>query len=137
METLTNPKTESPANAQPAPALTGLTEAEATARRERGDGNNVHIKTSRSYWDIVRQNVFIFINIVLFVIGFIMILFGLWGDAFVSVGVVMLNVVVNVVQEFRAKAKLDKIALLTRPKATISAMVRRKQLIRVKSCSVI
>ncbi len=97
----------------------GLTDDEAQRRRERGQGNDIKIKTSRSYWEILRQNMFTFINNVLFFIGFIMILLGLWGDAFVSVGVVMLNVVVGIVQEFRAKAKLDKISLLTRPKATI------------------
>lgn len=99
--------------------MTGLTEQEVIQRRERGDGNNVKIDTSRSYWDILRQNLFTFINMVLFIIGLVLILFGLWGDAFVSVGVVAINVVVSVVQEFRAKAKLDRIALLTRPKATI------------------
>lgn len=97
----------------------GLSEAEATARRERGEGNNVKIQTSRTYGQILSQNVFTFINMALFFIGFVMILLGLWGDAIVSVGVIMMNVVVSVVQEFRAKAKLDRIALLTRPKATV------------------
>ncbi len=104
---------------QEPPVMTGLTEAEASARRKRGDGNDIRIETSRSYWDILRQNLFTFINIVLFTIGAFLILLGLWGDAIVSVGVVMMNVVVSVVQEFRAKAKLDKIALLTRPQATV------------------
>ncbi len=100
-------------------SLRGLTEEEAIRRRENGQGNNVRIDTSRTYWQILWQNFFIFINVVLFTIGVVMILLGLWGDAFVSVGVVLLNVIVNVVQEFRAKAKLDRIALLTRPKATV------------------
>ena len=103
----------------PASGLHGLTEAEANERRARGEGNNVRIQTGRTYGQILRQNVFTFINSVLFLIGFIMILLGLWGDAFVSVGVVMMNVVVSVVQEFRAKRKLDQIALLTRPRAAI------------------
>lgn len=100
-------------------ATTGLTEAEAIARRERGEGNNVKIQTSRTYGQILSQNVFTFINMALFFIGFLMILLGLWGDAIVSVGVILMNVVVSVVQEFRAKAKLDRIALLTRPKASV------------------
>ncbi len=104
---------------EPASGLHGLTEAEASERRARGEGNNVRIQTGRTYGQILRQNVFTFINSVLFLIGFIMILLGLWGDAFVSVGVVMMNVIVSVVQEFRAKRKLDQIALLTRPRAAI------------------
>jgi cation-transporting ATPase E len=110
---------EAPTTPIAIPLPIGLTDDEAQRRRERGQGNDIKIKTSRSYWDILRQNTFTFINNVLFFIGFIMIMLGLWGDAFVSVGVVMLNVVVGIVQEFRAKAKLDKISLLTRPKATI------------------
>ncbi|TVR20610.1 MAG: HAD family hydrolase [Anaerolineaceae bacterium] len=107
------------AQTYPASGLRGLTDAEAARRREDGRGNNVRIDTGRTYWQILWQNFFIFINVVLFIIGVFMIVLGLWGDAVVSVGVVMLNVVVNVAQEFRAKAKLDRIALLTRPQATI------------------
>lgn len=105
--------------ALPLEELQGLTEEEAKARRARGQGNNVTITTGRTYLDILRHNVFTFINSILFFIGFLMVLLGLYEDAFVSVGVVMSNVVVGVVQEFRAKRKLDHIALLTRPKATI------------------
>ena len=99
--------------------LIGLSEQEVIIRRERGDGNNVHIQTGRTYQQILKQNFITFINIALFVIGLVMILFGLWGDAFVSVGVIALNIIVSVVQEFRAKRKLDKIALLTRPQSTV------------------
>jgi cation-transporting ATPase E len=99
--------------------LRGLTEPEAAARRASGQGNDAVIQTGRTYDQILRQNLFTFINVVLFAIGFVMILLGLWGDALVSVSVVLLNVVISVTQEFRAKRKLDQIALLTRPKATV------------------
>ncbi|MCU0482171.1 MAG: HAD-IC family P-type ATPase, partial [Anaerolineae bacterium] len=56
---------------------------------------------------------------ILFVIGAVMIAIGRWGDAFVSVGLIALNVVIGVFQEIRAKRQLDAIALLTRPKITI------------------
>ncbi len=99
--------------------VVGLTEEEVLKRREQGQGNNVSIDTSRTYGQILRQNFFTFINSVLFAIGILMVFLGLTGDAVVSVGVVMMNVVVGVAQEFRAKAKLDRIALLTRPKVTV------------------
>ena len=41
------------------------------------------------------------------------------GDALVSLGVISANVLVSVVQEIRAKRTLDRIALLTRPQATV------------------
>ena len=97
----------------------GLTEEEVLRRREQGQGNNVTIDTSRTYGQILIHNFFTFINTVLFAIGILMVLLGLYGDAVVSVGVVMMNVVVGVAQEFRAKAKLDRIALLTRPRITV------------------
>jgi cation-transporting ATPase E len=101
--------------------ITGLTEAEAQLRRRRGEGNNVQLQTSRSYSDIVRQNVFAFINIILFAIGVILISIGRVEDAIVSVLIILMNVVIGVAQEIRAKRKLDRIALLTRPKV---AMIR-------------
>jgi cation-transporting ATPase E len=104
---------------EPASALRGLTEQEALARRARGQGNIVSTPTSRSYWQIVRENVFTFINICLFGLGLALALLGRYGDALVSTAVISLNVLVSVVQEVRAKRTLDRIALLTRPTATL------------------
>ena len=99
--------------------IQGLSESEVIARRARGQGNNVQFQTSRSYATILRQNAFTFINTVLFAIGIVLVLLGRSGDAAVTAGLVLMNVVVGVVQEGRAKRKLDQIALLTRPKAMV------------------
>lgn len=99
--------------------LSGLTDQEAAARRARGQGNNAHIQTGRTYADILRENVITLINVIMFVIGAVMIALGRYGDAFVSVGLILLNVVIGVYQEARAKRQLDKIALLTRPQVSV------------------
>ena len=99
--------------------IQGLTEAEAAARRARGQGNDARLKTSRSYIDILRQNVFTFINIILFTIGALLVAIGRVQDAVTSVGLIFLNIIIGVYQEARAKRQLDQIALLTRPKATV------------------
>ena len=99
--------------------LGGLSESEVVARRARGLGNAVRLQTSRSYLQILRRNAFTFINTVLFSIGLVLILMGRTGDAVVTAGLVLMNVVVGVVQEGRAKRTLDRIALLMRPKATV------------------
>jgi cation-transporting P-type ATPase E len=98
---------------------TGLTEAEAQRRRAAGQSNEMPLKTSRSYGRIVRENVFNFINNVLFFLGALLIALGRYLDALISVGVVALNTVVSLIQEIRAKMLLDRIAILTRPKATV------------------
>lgn len=101
------------------PDLTGLTEAEAQKRRANGEGNVIISRTTRTYWQILRTNLLTFINIVLFIIGAIMVSLGLYSDALITVGVAFLSVIINVVQEFRAKYQLDRISLLTRPQVSI------------------
>jgi cation-transporting ATPase E len=100
-------------------AIVGLSEAEVMARRQQGQGNVVQFQTGRTYLQILRKNAFTFINTVLFAIGIVLVLMGQMGDAVVTAGLVVLNVIVGVYQEGRAKRKLDQIALLTRPKATV------------------
>ncbi|MDX1995933.1 MAG: HAD-IC family P-type ATPase [bacterium] len=102
-----------------APVLRGLSESEAQARRQRGEGNNIRLATSRSYGDIIRNNLFNLMNIILFTIGAVMVFIGRPGEAITSVGLIVLNVGVGIVQEVRAKRQLDKIALLTRPKISV------------------
>ena len=62
---------------------------------------------------------FSFINVLLFAIAIMLIALGLYSDAIITAGLVLFNVVVGIVQEARAKWKLDSIALLNRPTATV------------------
>ena len=88
------------------------------ARRAAGLGNVAPPSTTRSYRQILRQNVFTFINTVLYATSIGLIAMGLWGDALVTTGLVLLNVAIAVFQEARAKRTLDHITLLTRPRVT-------------------
>src|SRR5215469_8334561 len=97
----------------------GLSEAAARALLAEESQRWKPPPASRSYWEIIRENVFTFINICLFGLGLTLLLLGRIGDALVSTGVISLNVLVSVVQEVRAKRSLDRIALLTRPKASV------------------
>jgi cation-transporting ATPase E len=99
--------------------ICGLDEAEVRTRRERGEGNEYHLPTSRSLVDILRENVFTLINLVLFTLGAVLVSLGRVSEGLTSVSLIFMNVVVGVVQEVRAKRKLDRIALLMRPKITV------------------
>lgn len=99
--------------------LMGLTEAEVLARRSAGQGNNVSLQTSRSYRQIFQENLFTFINMVFFSISLVMFLLGRFSDGVLVVIVIFGGVLVNICQEIWAKQKLDEIALLHRPKATV------------------
>jgi cation-transporting ATPase E len=97
----------------------GLTTAEVEARRLAGQTNAAALPTSRSYVRIVRDNVFTFINGVLFGLAVALIALGRGSDALVSVGVVAINMTVGLVQEIHAKLVLDRIAVLARPDVTV------------------
>jgi len=104
---------------QVGPTLRGLTREEVLARRAAGQGNDVRLETTRSYGQILRANAFTFINVVLYATSGVLVGMGLYGDALVTAGLVLLNVAIAVFQEGRAKHKLDRIALLTRPSVTV------------------
>ncbi|MCU0566798.1 MAG: HAD-IC family P-type ATPase [Oculatellaceae cyanobacterium Prado106] len=100
-------------------ALFGLKESDVIARRASGLGNNVKLQTSRSYGQIFRENLFTFINAIFFAISLVMFLLNRVGDGILVVVVIFGGVLVNIYQEIWAKRQLDRIALLSRPKATV------------------
>lgn len=99
--------------------MKGLTSEEVTQRRNEGKVNNSEVKTSRTYTDIILKNTLIPFNIVLFILGAALLLLGNAISAISATGVVILNIIISTFQEIRAKHRLDKISLLTRPKVTV------------------
>src|SRR5689334_5200592 len=93
--------------------LSGLSAAEVQDRRDRGRTNAVSITNTRTYLEIVRRNAFTLINVVLYATCALLIAIGLYGDALVTVGLVLFNVVISIVQEIRTKRTLDRISVLT------------------------
>lgn len=107
------------ARTNPALALRGLTEAEAARRRAVGQGNDVPIPAGRTYWEIFRRNAFSPLYAVLLAVAALLVAVGLHVDALVTAGPIIVYVIVGVGQEVRAKLQLDRISLLTRPRARI------------------
>jgi cation-transporting ATPase E len=105
-------------SSQPIDPTRGLSEQDVIQRRTQGLGNVLPPPTGRTYAQIIRENIFTFINVVIFALAVGLVLVGRAGDAVVSLAVISLNILVSVVQEIRAKRTLDQIALLTRPTAT-------------------
>ncbi|HEU4673390.1 MAG TPA: HAD-IC family P-type ATPase [Candidatus Limnocylindrales bacterium] len=97
----------------------GLSAAEVRRRRERGLGNPPSPPSTRTYGQIVRENVFTFVNDILFVLAAALALLGRPLDGLVSLGVIGTNIVVGVVQEVRAKRVLDHIAAVQVPTARV------------------
>src|ERR687886_550791 len=99
--------------------ISGLSENEVATRKARGEVNAPPPAPGRTYRQIFIENVFSFINNVFYTLCLLLVLLGRPFDAILPMAVVAANVAVSVFQEVRAKRKLDKIALLTRPTAKV------------------
>ncbi|MDD4885927.1 MAG: HAD-IC family P-type ATPase, partial [Thiomonas sp.] len=94
----------------------GLTDAEVRARIARGDVNRVAMPTSRTALEIVRANVLTRFNAILGALFVVIVTTGPWQDALFG-GVLVVNTLIGIVQELRAKRTLDRLALVSQPKA--------------------
>jgi P-type E1-E2 ATPase len=95
----------------------GLSQAEAERRlQERGPRHEP--ETSRSTASIVRANVVTPFNAILLVLGVLTLAFADWRDA-LFLGIIVSNSAIGIWQELRAKRKLDDLAALVAPRATV------------------
>lgn len=97
----------------------GLSLEDVEARRTAGEGNNVQSRTGSTYGEIVRRNLLTFINVTLLGIGIVLISLGQVRDAVLTSSLAVVTAIIGIVQEIRAKRRLDSIALLNRVKTTV------------------
>jgi cation-transporting ATPase E len=101
------------------PALTrGLSSVEVAERVARGQTNAIELTTTRSVSQIVRANVLTRFNALLGGMLVIILLVGPIQDALFGF-VLIANASIGIVQELRAKRTLDRLTLLTAPRARV------------------
>lgn len=105
----------------------GLTRAEVAERVALGQTNDVKEAASRSYWHIIRGNVFTRFNAILGTLFVVIVVFGQLRDALFGM-VLLANTFVGIVQEVRAKWTLDRLSVLSAPKARV---VREGEVVEV------
>ena len=96
----------------------GLSVAEVTERVARGAVNRVKDRTSRSVASIVRENVLTLFNAIIVGASVIVLLFGDLRDGIFG-GVMIINAVIGIVSELRAKRTLDSLAIVDAPQASV------------------
>jgi cation-transporting ATPase E len=96
--------------------LDGLDEGQVQERVARGDVNDVPPLSSRTVWQIVRANVFTPFNALLGGLLAVILVVGPLQDALFG-GVLVANAAIGIVQELRAKRTLDRLTVLTAPRA--------------------
>jgi cation-transporting ATPase E len=99
-------------------ADTGLTARDVEDRVRRGLLNAVPPVPSRTVSDIIRANVFTRFNLLMGILLAIVLACGAWKDALFGF-VVVANALIGIVQELRAKHTLDRLAVLSAPKALV------------------
>ncbi len=101
-----------------ADAVGGLSSADVAERVTNGQTNAFKDATSRSAWSIVRANTLTLFNGIIAACFLVLLLLGRWQDALFGFTAIA-NVLIGSVQEFRAKAALDRLALLHAPSARV------------------
>jgi cation-transporting ATPase E len=97
---------------------TGLSDAEVAARIADGKTNDVPSRASRSVADIIKANVFTRINAILGVLFAIVLATGSLINGLFGL-LIVANSAVGIIQELRAKATLDKLAIVGQAKPTV------------------
>jgi cation-transporting P-type ATPase E len=105
------PVTETPA--------AGLTSAQVAERRSRGLGNTGGERVSRSVAEILRANILTRFNFILGVLLAVILAVGEPQDALFGI-VLVANALIGIAQELRAKATLDRLAVLSAPRVRVT-----------------
>jgi cation-transporting ATPase E len=97
----------------------GLTAAEVAERVAQGRVNRVPDAPTRTTAEIIRANVLTPVNLVIGVLLVMVVVADGIGPDMLFAGVIVSNSVIGIVQELRARAALDRLAVLTAPRARI------------------
>ncbi|MFL6243765.1 MAG: HAD-IC family P-type ATPase, partial [Acidimicrobiia bacterium] len=97
---------------------TGLAEAEVRERVERGETNASAERSSRTFGEILRANIFTRFNAILGVLLVVILAVGHPQDALFGI-VLVSNALIGIVQEVRAKRTLDQLAVLSEPRVRV------------------
>ena len=98
--------------------MTGLTNEQVQQRIEEGKINVNENPNTRSYKQIIRENVLTFFNFLNLALMIMVLLVGSYKNS-MFMGIIVINTVIGIVQEVRAKKTLDKLAILTESKAVV------------------
>ena len=98
--------------------LTGLTDEQVNERIEQGKVNADENPNTRTYKQIVRENTLTFFNFLNLVLLVLVLLVGSYKNAF-FVCIIVINTLIGIAQEIRAKKTIDKLAILTARKSVV------------------
>lgn len=98
--------------------MTGLTKEQVQQRIDAGQINRNEEPNTRTYKQIIRENVLTFFNFLNVVLLVLVLLVGSYKNS-MFMGIIIINTVIGIVQEVRAKKTIDKLAILTASKNVV------------------
>lgn len=96
----------------------GLSPAEVQERITKGYANTSVASPTNTVGHIIRSNVFTYFNLIFFLLAAALIAVGSFNNL-TFMGVVLVNTAIGIVQELNAKRTLDKLTLMSEPRATV------------------
>ncbi|MDO4305574.1 MAG: HAD-IC family P-type ATPase [Eubacteriales bacterium] len=98
--------------------MTGLTNEQVNQRIEEGQINANENPNTRTYKEIIRENTLTFFNFLNVVLLVIVLLVGSYKNS-MFVMIIIINTVIGILQEIRAKKTIDKLAILAQSKISV------------------
>ena len=99
-------------------SLQGLSSREAEERRSRGEGGTAAEPITKSKGRIIRENVFTLFNFLNFLIAALLAAVGAYSNM-LFICIIILNIVIGIFQELKAKKLVDELSILNRPSVRI------------------
>ena len=98
--------------------MTGLTNEQVNQRIEEGQVNVNENPNTRTYKQIIRENTLTFFNFLNIVLLVLVLLVGSYKNS-MFVFIIIINTVIGILQEIRAKKTIDKLAILAQSKVSV------------------
>ena len=96
----------------------GLSDEEVQERISQGKVNGVSKPASKSYGQIVKDNVCTLFNLLNFLIFIALVLVQAWSNL-VFILIIIANALIGIYQEIKAKKLVDQLSILTKPTITV------------------
>ena len=90
---------------------TGLSQQEVEERIQKGLVNKVTVSTEKTTWQIIQSNVFTYFNFIFFVLAMLLVIVQSWNNL-LFLPIVIINSLIGIVQELRARKILSNMQLL-------------------------
>ena len=98
--------------------INGLTEEEAIERKKEGKYNFLVTPPSKTKEQIIKENILTYFNFVFLILAILLIMVGSFRDL-TFLPVIIINALIGIFQELKAKKILDEIQMINVPTATV------------------